>query len=145
MIYIKKRISFKHRQDLQQHNSIENIFIEIIVKKQKPIIFRCFYRPPDSSKYLSKDFNDLLEENLDRVASENKETIIMGDFNIDYNNRNDSHSHQAFKNTMTMHGFKQIVNNSTRITNDSSTLIDHIFVTKPSCFPFNKSRYKLYQ
>ena len=59
MIYIKKRISFKHRQDLQQHNSIENIFIEIIVKKSKSIIFGCF-RPPDSSKYLSKYFNDLI-------------------------------------------------------------------------------------
>ena len=37
-----------------------------------------------------------------------------------------------------MHGFKQIVNNSTRITNDSSTLIDHIFVSRSSCFPSTK-------
>ena len=82
MIYIQEGISFKHRQDLQ-HSSIENIFIEISIKKSKPFIFGCFYRPPDSSKYPSKDFNNLLEENLDEVASENKETIIMGDFNID--------------------------------------------------------------
>ena len=56
-IYIKDGISFEHRNDLN-HGSIENIYIEISIKNSKPLIFACFYRPPDSSKYLSKDFNE---------------------------------------------------------------------------------------
>ena len=59
----------------------------------------------------------------------------MGDFNIEYNNDNNSRADEMFKNTTVIQGFKQIVSNCTRITHDSSTLIDHIFVTKSSCFP----------
>ena len=133
-IYIKEGISYKHRTDLQ-HDSIENIYIEISIKKSKPLIFGCFYRPPDSSKHLSNNFNDQLNENIERVSKENKEMIIMGDFNINYENDKNSRLHHDIKNIMTFHGFKQIVTTPTRITKDTATLIDHIFVTKPSNFP----------
>ena len=133
--YIKNGISFKQRSNLLQ-DGIENIFVEIFIKKSKSFLVGCFYRPPDSSAYLSKDFNDILSQNINRVSKEKKEMIIMGDFNIDYNDKTLSHStHNEFKNIMSFYGLKQIITSSTRITNDSSTLIDHIFVSKPSNFP----------
>ena len=59
----------------------------------------------------------------------------MGDFNIDYQNDINSLSHRDFKDLITLHGFKQIVSTPTRVTRNTSTLIDHIFVTNPSYFP----------
>ena len=133
--YVKDGISFKERSDLS-HDIIENIYIEISIKKSKPLIVGCFYRPPDSSKYLSKDFNDHLIQNIDKISRENKEMIIMGDFNIDYDDEETSRAlHNDFKDIMSFHGLKQIITSSTRITDKSSTLIDHIFVSKPSNFP----------
>ena len=52
----------------------------------------------------------------------------MGDFNVNYN----SNSNKDLKNAMKANGFKQIVTSSIRITKDSSTIIDLIFVNKPS-------------
>ena len=133
-IYIKNGISYKRRTDLEQ-DSVENIYIEISIKKSKPFIFGCFYRPPDSSKHLSKNFNELLNENIERISKEKKEIIIMGDFNINYETHINSRLHHDFKDIMTFHGFKQIVTTPTRITKDTATLIDHIFITRPSNFP----------
>lgn len=36
---------------------------------------------------------------------------------------------------MTLNGFTQIVNSPSHITKETSTMIDHIFVNKPSFFP----------
>ena len=130
-IFIKNNINFKHRTDLQ-HGSVECVYIEIFVKKSNSIILGCFYRPPEGSKYLSNDFNDRFNENINNALNENKEMIIIGDFNVDYQNKSSS---PAFKEIMTLNGFKQIITTATRITKDSSTLIDHIFVNKPSLFP----------
>ena len=47
--YVKDGISYKERKDLHSP-SIENIYIEIFVKKSKSFIVGCFYRPPDDSK-----------------------------------------------------------------------------------------------
>ena len=97
-----------------------------------PIIFGCFYRPPETSNYLPKDYNELLNETITKVIKEQKETIIMGDFNIDYSCRNVS---KDFKNLMSSYGFKQLVKTATRITKDTSSLIDLIFVNKPNSYP----------
>ena len=134
--YVKNGISYKERKDLHSP-SIENIYIEIFVKKSKSFIVGCFYRPPDDSKYICNNFNDCLNENIEFVSKENKEMILMGDFNVNYENDNDSRSHFDFKNIMSFHGFKQIISTPTRITKDTATLIDHIFVTKPSSFPIS--------
>ena len=54
----------------------------------------------------------------------------MGDFNIDYR----ANGNSEFKNLMSVNGFKQLVKSATRITKESSTLIDLIFVNKPQSY-----------
>lgn len=56
----------------------------------------------------------------------------MGDFNIDYSRSNVS---KDFKSQMSSYGFKQLVKTATRITKDTSSLIDLIFVNKPNSYP----------
>ena len=86
------------------------------------------YRPPDSSNHLHENFEQLLSDRLTRISSENKETIMTGDFNINYSKRND---HPGLKQTISTNGFKQIIKAPTRITNESATLIDLILTTHP--------------
>ena len=130
-IYEKENIIFERRKDLE-HDTLETLWIEIFIKNAKSILFGCYYRPPETSKYLPNDFNALLSENINNVNSDKKDTIIMGDFNINYN---DSKSHKEFKNVMKLNGFKRLITSATRITKESSTLIDLIFSNRPSSLP----------
>ena len=96
---------------------------------KKSILFGVYYRPPEGSEYLSKNFNNLLETQLESANKCNKETIIMGDFNVDYNEPRKS---KPFKDIMTSVGYKQTIKTSTRMTENSSTLNDLCFVNTPS-------------
>lgn len=130
-VYIRENVKFKRRTDLEL-GALENIWIEIFVKNSKSFLFGCFYRPPESSKHLPKEFNTLFDENITKINEERKEVIIMGDFNVNYEN---NQTHGEFKSMMTQNGFKQIVKSATRITKDTSTLIDLIFTNRPSTVP----------
>ena len=58
---------------------IESTFIEILNKKQNNLIIECVYR---HFKHEVKDFtNDYMMPLLGKVSDENKNIIIMGDFN----------------------------------------------------------------
>ena len=48
--YIRNDISFSIRDDFS--NEIENIFLDILLPKTKPILIGILYRPPDQSKFL---------------------------------------------------------------------------------------------
>ena len=56
----------------------------------------------------------------------------MGDFNVDYSRKTIC---KDFKNMMSVNGFKQLVKTATRITKDTSSLIDLIFVNKQNNYP----------
>ena len=65
---------------------------------------------------------------LETLKSENKLTYIIGDFNINLFNY-DSHTKTAdFINLMFSYSYAPFINKPTRITEQSSTLIDNIFV-----------------
>ena len=135
-VFVKENITFKVRSDFT-HKSLEAIWIEIFIKNSKPIIFGCCYRPPETSKYLDNNYNTYINETLTTINAENKETVIMGDFNVNYLNIK-SAIHNDFRNIMTLNGFKQVVKSATRITKESSSLIDLIFVNKLSnCHSIN--------
>ena len=130
-IYIKENIVFKKRSDFNK-SSLENLWIEISIKNAKPIIFGCCYRPPETSNYLPKEYDVFFNESVKDIINEKKEVIVMGDFNVDYHRKN---CNKNFKDIMKVNCFKQMITSSTRITEDTSTLIDLLFVNKPSNFP----------
>ena len=57
--------------------------------------------------------------------SQLRESIIMGDMNVNYLVENDG---EVIKDIFTDSGFKQILNNPTHVTDQTSLLIDLIFV-----------------
>ena len=60
-------------------NGIECLWIELLIKRSRSILPGIIYRPPDTSKYLDKDFEAKCEDMLNMVPSEDKEVIMTGD------------------------------------------------------------------
>ena len=124
--FLKNGLNYKLRDDLQ-NSHIESVWLEIFVFKTKSILFGCYYRPPESSKYFSDDLDQLITEQLETVNFLNKGVIIMGDFDINYlSNAANINVKKAFNNL----GLTQISKTATRITEDSSTSIDLSLQTK---------------
>ena len=125
-IYVKKGLDFKIRTDLAL--DIESISIQLEIKYVKPIILSTLYRLPDSLVELFKPIESLLMS----IDQENKECIIVGDFNCDLlkpDKNNQIHIRRIYRT----YGFKQLINKPTRTTSDSKTLIDHISTNRPEC------------
>ena len=123
-IYVSDTIKLKKREDLL--TEIESITVELDIPFVKPILITTVYRPPDS---LVEIF-DTLESHLSRIDIENKESIFAGDINCNLLNSqdNDTKHMKRIYNTL---GYKQLIENATRTTTDTMTLIDHLATTKP--------------
>ena len=115
------------REDLwKMFPFIECLFIELSLQGSKSILIGCIYRPPNS---------DLVKFNLeiDLILSMMKVkkgqlVCIMGDFNIDLLKLTTEKPTQLFLNNMISHSMFPCIRNPTRITDNSATLIDNIFL-----------------
>ena len=128
LIYIKDTINYKLRPDLdvEKEKELEWIFIEILQKTSKNIIIGCFCRHP--CMHL-KEFNDLFLKSLtERLTKENnKEVILMGDFNIDLIKSNSNANASEFLDVIYSSNLLPHITSPTRLTSRSHTLIDNIF------------------
>ena len=86
-VYIKDGIPFIRRTDLEI-NELE-CFLEINLPNTKSFLISVQYQHPSKSKFLTKTFNEILQNSLIKVSSENKEMILTGDFNINYHKVDD--------------------------------------------------------
>ena len=73
------------------------------------------------------NFSEVFEEQLTNVVKTNKEIIILGDFNIDYNEIDK----RDFKSLLNILELKQVITEPSRTTEKSSTLIDLIITNRP--------------
>ena len=124
-IYIREDLKYQRRLDLENHE-LEALVIEIFIKHSKSLLISVIYRPPDSSKYLNKNFQCVFNDFISTAMSENKEFILSGDLNCDYIKRSE---HEALKDCLKINGFKQLIDEPTRITINTSSLIDIIATT----------------
>ena len=129
--YVRNDINFNHKTVFS--SEIENIFIDIILPKSKPFTVGIFYRPPNKYNFL-----DLINEDFNKLNTENNDIFILGDMNINLflNNKyafnKNSHDVTAcpllkkYKEFTSSFGLKQLIRKQTRITCNSSSLLDHI-------------------
>ena len=82
-VYIQEDVNYIRRFDLENSN-LENIVIEIVLNKSTNIIIATHYRPPNSSKYLLKNFSESFEKSLSSYCCDSKEIILLGDINVNY-------------------------------------------------------------
>ncbi|XP_028416157.1 uncharacterized protein LOC114539748 [Dendronephthya gigantea] len=128
-IYLRTHINYSIRKELMS-NELETITIEISKPKSKPFLINCWYRPPDSMIEIFNIYEDLVK----KMDNENKEVILIGDFNCDWsqivNNNASSQTKKLAELTKTLQ-FEQLINEPTRVTETSKTQIDLAFTNKP--------------
>ena len=78
-IYVRSIIDYKIRYDLMIDN-LETITVEIQKPKAKPFLINTWYRPPNSSLEVFDSYEDIVK-NMD---IEDKEMVLVGDFNCDW-------------------------------------------------------------
>ena len=78
-----------------------------------------FYRPPKCSSFLNN-----FEVTLSNLSLE-QEKYILGDFNICTINKSSS-LFRSYRSVLNMFNLKQLISNPTRVTNNSSSILDHI-------------------
>ena len=108
MVYVRNGIHVRRREDLEI-NEISCIWLEVKQDKCKPFLLGNVYRQPDSKI----EFNDRFEGFMDNVFKDDKETILMGDFN---KNLLLSHVDREWLNFTLTLGLTQLVSNHTRVT-----------------------------
>ena len=125
--YVRNDIAFNIRENVSE--DFENIFLDILLPKRKPILVGVVYRPPDQS-----DFLDHFTEALSNTHISDKQLVyILGDFYIDINTN--LNLTKTYKEICSLHGLKQLIESSTKIPEKTSTLIGLILINSFEIFP----------
>ena len=133
--YIRQNICYNTKDIFA--SPIENIFLDILLPKTKPFSVGILYRPPNQYKFIED-----LCDNFSKLCPESTDLFILGDMNINIlsqgnnilNNNKTCLSvsspvesmQKKYKEFCSTFSLLQIVDSPTRITNNTSTLIDHI-------------------
>jgi hypothetical protein len=112
-------------------NISESIFAEIKNEKKKNLLIGCVYRHHTPvADFMTTYFNKL----LDTLTKTNKICAILGDFNVDLIKYGSNTSIDNFYDQLSSYGFRPLILQPTRVTANSATLIDNIFINNAECF-----------
>ena len=139
LLYISNHLAYKPRNDLTKKlykaKELESIFIELIYKRKKNIVIGCIYKhPPMSIEEFNKYF---LLPILDKINKEKKTILLLGDFNIDLLKSNIDNNISYFLDIMGSYDLLPQILLPTRITDNSQTLIDNIFLDSSTFLPIS--------
>ena len=118
IVYIKDSIHYMRRRDLEP-NGVECIWVELTLR-QKHVLFGVFYRPPSADALYFSSIEDSIHLAVDTGIND---IIITGDFN--YNMLN-AHTSNKIKSICEQFSLTQTIDNPTRFTEHSLSLIDII-------------------
>ena len=122
IVYVKNTLKVSVRNEIMDDN-IETIWIEIIKTKSKNRLLGFCYRPPSAKV----SWYDMFEKQLEAARSTGLDVGILGDFNLDLIDNQPTRWLDIIK-SYDMH---QIVKGPTRITANTSTFLDHIYINNP--------------
>ena len=114
VVYIKESVDAIRRNDLE-YDGVECLWIQVNI-------------PYIKSTLIGRvDWFELFENMVKAAMETNMCVVMIGDFNIDL--LKDNHGHLT--NITMSYGLEQTVKSATRVTETSSTLIDHVYVSNP--------------
>jgi len=120
-LYIRNNIAYNRRDDLMGIN--EFCAVDLLLPKSKPILVGVAYRPQSDYNF----YNDIEDTFLASPNFIQQETYIMGDFNTDVAAKKNNSLKKAMCNFMKTFDLSQIINEPTRVTTESQTILDLIF------------------
>ena len=120
LIYISDTMSYKHQSHLDQPGVVA-VWLEISTAKSSPNLVGFCYRNPACRV----GWIDAFTEMMDRVSFKSKEIILLGDLNIYHIKAN-----PGWTNIYDSYNLHQMVKSPTRVTKNSKTSIDLIYVSE---------------
>ena len=127
--YIKSSIKTKRRNDIEKSDTeLEHLWFEVSGRnKHVKLLVGVIYRSQKFQTY--NEWLDHFEELLNKIKSTwDGPILITGDLNINLID----HLHtdvQKYTNILSQFNLDQVVTKPTRVTKNSSTLIDHIIIS----------------
>ena len=97
--------------------------LKLLVPNSKPILYCTAYRPPSATV----SWIELFTLQLEHASCYNNEIIITGDFNINLMKE----PPKCWSNALEMFNLTQVVSCPTRVTENTSSLIDHVYTNMP--------------
>ena len=126
-MYISQKGLYKPRKDLlfYSHKKIEPVFIELLIPNKQNYLIRMVYKHPVIQHI---KFNDAcITSLLNKLKTENKATIVAGEFNLNMINYTQVRGAHQFLETLLSDNFIPQITLPARVTKNSVTLIDNIF------------------
>ena len=128
LIYVKKSIQYKVRNDLSvSDKNTEILTIEIINKETKNILLSCVYKPPTGDNEVLSTF---LLRSIEDSKYERKKLFTIGDFNLNCFCYGKNEKITNFYDSLFSQGAFPLITKPTRVAGDSATLIDNIITTE---------------
>ena len=131
-VYIRESLTFKQRKDIEKlQPDFKHLWLEFPGRnRHSKILVGIFYR---STRILNtKDWFDHLESLLGYINTTwDGLLVITGDMNIDMLTPTNDIT-KEYQSLLDMFDLHQIINEPTRITRTSRTIIDHIVVNSPT-------------
>jgi len=125
-VFLKNKWPSKRRNDLES-DSLEMVCVEICPNKARNTICAVVYKPP--CMHPDNFIRGFEQEFLERLGDEEeKDLIIMGDFNANILSPKPCKYTKRLMKTTRLNGLTQLIKDPTRVTENSSTTIDLVFV-----------------
>ena len=121
--YLRNRLPNRTWRDLSKDKS-KCLWIEVCRPKYKSLYICCGYRAPDT--YLTSFISGITQA-LSLLDVTNCEVILLGDFNVDWKARANKQK-QHLMNFARVFDLHQQIKTATRITENSESLIELLFV-----------------
>lgn len=123
-IYVTNNLKYEiiDSIDNSPNVNLEQLWIRLKLKN-KTLAFGTIYRPPAGNLQLCVDQIDNV---LSTILPTVDDIICVGDVNVNLLNLNN-----LISDTFNAYNFSQLINEPTRISNTTSSLLDPIFVTSP--------------
>ena len=128
-LYIRDSINYKRLNDLPDAN-LELISIQVSKPRVKPFIVCTWYRPPGSTV----DLMDRFEAVLQKLDSYQMEIDVIGDINCNVGVTPPDCSTQKLLDICETYQYSQLIDQPTRITKHTSSIIDLFLTNNPLYF-----------
>ena len=126
-IFIKTGIEYEilNNLTLSLENMSESVFIEIKNEKKKNLVIGCIYRHHTP---VAEFLDTYLKNTLHSLMKSKNTCAVLGDFNIDLIKYGECQMSDRFYDQLSSYGFRPLILQPTRISPNSSTLIENIFM-----------------
>ena len=130
-IYLRSDLSYRILDVLDNEQVWDGLFIEVSLNgkfQSKKLIIGNIYRPPRENVTNYRSFTEDMNRILCDLQRKNHEALVCGDFNIDLLKINERPMFNEYFETFLSNGFIPKISLPTRLNQNSSTLIDNIYL-----------------